>query len=515
MFISRGFSIIVGAALLLPAMSRALPITDYRSHEGDTLDLFVAGSSAQDNALQSLFRLMCEPNSLDVFRAGGGNVRLFFCRTRRAAGAIPGIAPGQKVALHKSSVSGSGSGVGPLIQRTTVEFLNVQDVQLHFAERCMAQQPIAHPQEGALTAYTEYQCANPSPSRQVPDAGISDVEPRFFLPAYNLSQDSLAQLTVHTANAVIFGVPVNLSLRNALQAARFPAHDACNPANPHYQDPVQTGSGTPVARGESEQCMPSLSRAQLAGIFSGRLKQWSQIVNPQGYALAVKNAHTGSISSPPGVRPPSDDHPFICRRVDTSGTQASYEMFFLNQRCTPGVTPFVGSGDNVYLGSVSSDVPNCLAHLDERNAWAVGILSTENVESLKTDRWRFIKMDGVAPTILNAYNGRWPFFVEQSYQWRGERSSQPLGGSKLGMMARIGEELGDSAVIRELNRGFRHAWGNAGVVALGDTGSGAPVRPAPGKPVDAEALDRNPILAVRHDSNNCSAVVAAYPTELP
>ena len=60
--------------------------------------------------------------------------------------------------------------------------------------------------------------------------------------------------------------------------------------------------------------------------------------------------------------------------------------------------------------------------LADKNVWAVGILSTESVET-DNDRRRFIELDGVAPTLCNTYNGRWTFFIEQSYQWRNERSA--------------------------------------------------------------------------------------------
>ena len=124
-------------------------------------------------------------------------------------------------------------------------------------------------------------------------------------------------------------------------------------------------------------------------------------------------------------------------------------------------------------------------------------------------------MDGIAPTILNTFNGRWPFFVEQSYQWRNERSKEPLQGAKLALMAQIGLQMGNPAIIRDLNQSFRHVWGNAGVMALSNPGMNIPPSALPGRPVDQATLDENPILAVRHESNNCSAVVAEYPTELP
>jgi len=499
----------------VPVLAVALPLSDYHAQPGDTLDLYVAGSSAQDNGLQRLFRLICAANSLDVFRSSGGNVRTFFCRTKSGPGALPGIPEGQKVAFHKSSTAGSGSGVGPLIQRTAVEFLNVVEIRAQFDQRCPPDKRTQHPTEGDLTAYSEFECLNPTPDQQIPDAGISDVEPRFFLNAYHLAPDATDVLSVHNANAFIFGVPVSLNMRDALQSARFPKTDGCNPANAHYSDLIDVKVGPRVKRGESESCMPSLSRAQLAGIFSGVVADWGQIVNTQGWALAAKNARTGQITSPPGVRAPSDERVFICRRVSTSGTQAAYEMFFLHQRCVPGVRPFLDSGDNIFQGSVSGDVKSCLTQLDKRNVWAIGILTTESVESVSEDRWRFIKMDGVAPTLLNTYSGRWPFFVEQSYQWRNDRADQPLQGPKLALMAQIGLQLGNPSIIRDLNRGFRHVWGSAGLMALSDSSSKVPPRPAPGKPVNESAVDDNPILAVRHDSNNCGAVVAQYPTVLP
>jgi hypothetical protein len=257
--------------------------------------------------------------------------------------------------------------------------------------------------------------------------------------------------------------------------------------------------------------MPSLSRTQVAGIFAGTLRDWGQIVNARGYALATRKSGDGSIISPPGVRAPSDERVNVCRRVDTAGVQAAYEMYFLNRRCTAGVRPFVDAGPTVFLGSASSDVRSCLNRLDRENVWAVGTMSTQNVESLSDDHWRFIKIDGVAPTLLNTYNGRWLFFVEQSYQWRDERSDVPLRGLKRTLIAQIGWQLGNPVILRDMNRGFRHAWGSAGVMGI----SGPPPRPAPGKPIDQAALDEDPMLAVRHDSSNCNAVIAEYPTALP
>lgn len=500
------------ALIAHPRESLSLPLAEYHPG-GDTLELFVSGSSAQDNTLQRLFRLICMSGSLDVYRAE--SVRLFFCRLQGGVHGLTSFAAGQKVAFHKSSIGGSGGGVGPLIQRIPVNFLNVADLRAQEEQRCPANRRELHVSEGDLVAYIEHECSNPNPDPRIPDAGISDVEPQFFLDAYHLASNAVDVLSVHSANAFIFGIPVSLDLRDALQSARFSRQDFCNPANPHYGDLVEGSSGAHVKRGESEACMPSLARAQLSGIFAGTLSDWSEVVTAQGFPLASRDPRTGQMSAAPGIKAPSDDRVYVCRRVATSGTQAAYEMFFLNRRCTGGVTPFVASGDNVFEGSVTSDVESCLGRLSDRNVWAVGILTTESIEWIGRDKWRFIKMDGVAPTLLNTFNGRWPFFVEQSYQWRGEQSELPLRGPKLALMAQIGQRLGNPAIVRDLNQGFRHAWGNAGVMALSESGMSVPAQPRPGHPVDVGMLDENPVLAVRHDTNNCSAVLAQYPTSLP
>jgi len=508
------FICVVTLALILPQAVTGLPLSDYHVQKDDTLDLFVSGSSAQDNTLEQMFRFICEPNSLDIYRSNGGNVRLLFCRTPTGARAIPGFPSGQKVAFHKSSIGGSGSGVGPLIQLAPVEFLNVADIRSHFEERCPLAKRRRYAAEGTLSAYTVSDCVNPSAAHEVPDVGISDVEPRFFLDLYHLAPNAVDALKVINVNAFIFGVPVTLSLRNALQAARFVRGDPCNPANAHYADLVSIDKRTRAKRGETERCMPGFTRAQVAGIFAGTITHWTQILTPVGYPLATQDPKTGRVSVPPGLDPPSDDHVYVCRRVDTSGTQASYEMFFLNQRCVPGVHPFVESGQEIFMGSGTADVKVCLNQLDRRKLWAVGIMSTENVASTEEDRWRFVKMDNVAPTLLNTSSGRWPFFVEQSYQWRNERAERPLTGPKLGFMAQIALQLKNPAIVRIIDRDFRHAWGHAGVIALSGDGI-VPPQPSPGRPVDEAEIAEFPVLGVTHEGNNCGAVLAQYPTTLP
>lgn len=505
------------AACLCASLAlQAFPVSDYHAAPDDTIEFAISGSSAQDNTLERLLRSTCLDGSLDIYRAGG-NQRAMLCRLPAKAGGIANIREGQKIAILKSSVGGSGYGVGPLITRRPLEFINLEDLKANLAQRCPAARTKAQPGDEAVQGYTEHQCSNPKPAFKVPDIGISDTEPQVFASDFGLGPEQFAKLVVRNANAFVFGVPVSLGLRDALQAAQFPADNPCHPSHPGHAGKIVNDAGDSVPVGESEACMPSLNRAQIAGIYAGTLTDWSSIVNAQGYPLASVAADSGSIVSPPGVEPPADSRIFLCRRVDTSGTHAAYEMFFLNARCTPGVSGFAKSSPTVQLGSGTSDVKFCLKDRDRRKLWAVGLFSTENVAK-PDDAYRFIKVGNVAPTLLNATSGRWDFFVEQTFLWRGDRSEEPLTGTKLLLVEYFATEAGTPEIIRDLNRSFRHPWGDGGVLALNTNGFRPPF-PSPGKPLDAAMVRENPVVALTRaaqgSSNSCAPPLANFPTVAP
>ncbi len=116
----------------------------------------------------------------------------------------------------------------------------------------------------------------------------------------------------------------------------------------------------------------------------------------------------------------SDTNVFICRRVASSGTQASYESYWLQQRCdatrgstTPvpfavpddGSTLTVGAppksriweagGGFVNAGEGSGDVRNCFNAHNTNGTWAIGTLSTEvTASNLTAGNFRMVRIDG-------------------------------------------------------------------------------------------------------------------------
>jgi hypothetical protein len=72
---------------------------------------------------------------------------------------------------------------------------------------------------------------------------------------------------------------------------------------------------------------------------------------------------------------------------------------------------------NVSAGTGTGDVRDCLDAHERFNRWAVGILSTENIGNNGNREFRYVKVDGLAPTLLNAHAGRWTHASERSMQW--------------------------------------------------------------------------------------------------
>ena len=117
----------------------------------------------------------------------------------------------------------------------------------------------------------------------------------------------------------------------------------------------------------------------------------------------------------------------ICRRVDGSGTQATVNALVSAFPCDVNladgsidiVAPRAPNGTTVIGNSGSSDVDNCLHNFNAAaNPYAIGNLSVEGRNTDKLRNWRFIKIDGVAPTLQHAHDGDYWFWAQQSCQLR-------------------------------------------------------------------------------------------------
>jgi hypothetical protein len=341
---------------------------------------------------------------------------------------------------------------------------------------------------GGGTNYTEYKCGITN-DQKVPDAGFSDIEPnKFFginsnpaagLPEYVASSEVL----INTFGALVFNTPVTLDLRNALQAVQGLTVGAEDQAN-----------------------MPSLSSAEIRSLFTNGIPTWNNLLvtdpaNPAGAKIPLAN-HPAVIAL---GTVPADKKVQICRRVNGSGTQAQFNAIMLNWPCDTTVTgpssePGLPTGPVVANNSGSSDVSRCLDDFNDGSntsgkntglvkRWAIGINSTEN-NTNNSFSYRFIKIDGAAPTINAVHAGDYYDYAEQSFQYRTNTDTllnatnpDPVTRAAdkaatltiLAHMAAQGNTPNDTAVI---NANYVYTWGQGGwLVTPKSTGGFSPSNP--------------------------------------
>ncbi len=329
----------------------------------------------------------------------------------------------------------------------------------------------------------------------IPDIGTSDVEPALFVGSLAGSKGDFTNqsgLSVFPLAGLNFGIVATTSLRNTLQNMQFP-----------------TKVSWTVDERESEQYMPSLSSAAIRSIFSGQVTGWTQIQNGSGQNLfsflSAGDAPTSATVS-------------ICRREPGSGTHATIAANVLGTNCAAGATaPMVsllGGGSATSAPTVtetngSGDMTDCLNAMQSGNPvpgdyegsavptgkrWAFGYQSVEKgavtvvggvakkSEDITEDAdgFRFIKIDGYAPTLDNMHRGLYYNFSQSTIQIRGGADGAPVWNDSIVafgaesqaalMFADMANLLGDATNLVAINAGskFDHSWKNVQGGWLGD-----------------------------------------------
>ncbi len=234
---------------------------------------------------------------------------------------------------------------------------------------------------------------------QLPVGGFSDVEATLFPSSIGGGDVSAAGVDSAAGLGQVFGVVVSKPLYRAMQVKQGIAANT-DALDPNF-DPANA---------------PTISKAQYTSIVaSGGTYQtdWSPIVGAAGAGKKI----------------------VVARRVQTSGSQASSNAFFLSNPCasglqasyspltaaesTPSVEVFEGSG----TGNVKTRITTASNSAGADN-FAIGVISAENdwrIESATGGQngYRFVKVEGVHPEAgdtanarVTATNGAYPFHME-------------------------------------------------------------------------------------------------------
>lgn len=357
--------------------------------------VYVSGASALTGSIAAAVGSLCQGGNASVrtLTVGGGTSdgRVFVCTTQ-STGPAAGVFAGP-FAIVKRDTNGSFDGVGPVISgaalTTWANVASCDDVALN--------------------------CARDTTTPIVPNGGLSDVETAIWR-GQNLT-GALSQ-AVPTPSGITFesgfagqgfGVMVSEELYKSMQTVQ--KADGRLPAS------CTVGNFTPG------ECQPSIAKSEYAAIVRGDTFSY------------VSNASLTGTADPIN----------LCRRVETSGTQASSNAYFLNNPCgnanptfgailpkavdfgggsavafTNGVGGATVTGNyddfggafGLFEGSGTGDARNCVIRRNSGNnpnnvadtlgKYAIGWISLENATGAG---WKYIKLDGVSPDAYQTAAG--------------------------------------------------------------------------------------------------------------
>jgi hypothetical protein len=427
---------------------------------GTTLNIRISGASAQDNGILGSALSLCTVGSLHRYEISNNFV--YFCTPDVGTGAGQITVPAgiTQLAIYKFSAGGSYFGVGPVNSNiaATGNSLTATGNQLPFLDltklntscgTATTTTPTFNTGTNART-YTNIKCGGASSALTTlvtTYIGLSDLEPAFF-------SNATSNLTAEAVYALIFGVPVTKNIRNALQT----------------QQSLTSGS-------ELAADQPSLTSAQVVTAYTQPGQTWGGMGVTSGLA---------------------DDAIYIARRVDSSGTQKTFEALFARtpngqgglKSCAVGTTLFAApdsgvvgtnTGDNesvcntvvsgtqtvVMSGSGGGNVRNCLTNHNTAGRGAIGILTTEDkYDGSAAGDYRFVKIDGIAPNQANAAAGKYRGYAESFLNVRtsGAFATSAAPGYSA-VVTRLKTDLANPAIIKLIN-GADQAFGASGLMAL-------------------------------------------------
>jgi len=356
-----------------------------------TNQIFISGASALSASSAAVVGALCDTT-------GGGVVTTSSCGSAGVTvsctkGKIDSGFSGVPFAVVKRDTDGSFAGVGNVINQTPI------------------------------TGWCDRVGSTPTINTTLliaPNAGLTDVDTNVWV---GMANTGALTIPVPAAVGVTqnggfagqgFGIMVSNNMYMAMQnvqadEGRLPASCDSDTNNDGVFDVTNLTPG---------QCQPSISKEEYAAIVDGT-----------NFAYINSTALTGTTNT---IN--------LCRRVETSGTQAASNVYFLNNSCgnaepTKGFKPpkkvvfpvdggagvVVASGGvsgnyeefggafSIFEGSGTGDTRNCISRrdlgqdpdgtvdTDGLGKYAIGVVSLEN--ALATGR-QYVKLDGVSP---NAY----------------------------------------------------------------------------------------------------------------
>ena len=411
----------VAAALVAPAaMAASISATNI---------VYVSGATAQTPALAKSAQAFCNSTVLTYTDATDGKSGFaYLCSNAKSTS---GFAVSSTFLIVKNE-GGSSQGVAPVVNKTSVTFLDITSCTNTTAM-------IAGSNTSDIVGTFSGTCANTA--SLVPQVGFSDVPAAVWTARGAFTPSTTAYTNVAGFAGQGFGVAASASLYTALQ-----------------QDQVNAGFlAAGCVNSTTLACQPSISKEQYAAIVTnspGNEYQvdWSSLLNHSTLGGANLPAATDVVS--------------LCRRSNGSGTQASSDIYFLNTPCEAntkfgGAAVAIGAGVYDAAGTPSTDTANysgtaafhvqelgstgavktCL--LSSTEPYALGVMSLENAQP--ATGWKWLRINGATPNAdtfqkATVVDGSYDFAFETEMLYRND-----VAANAKAFATKVVAELGNGA----------------------------------------------------------------------
>lgn len=525
---------LAAAVSLLAVAQSANALTPWDNGPAE-VKIFTSGGAAQDRAIEEAIKFgLAAPGTLDVFQdlQGTNKGRRFQGFYFTGAASLPAGLAGKRIYVEKRSLGAAGYGVVPLAGNIGLDHLDIflpnkGDGTFGSSQLGAWQADGAKFWKAEITntggssgqsAWNNYLVQN-----TLSDGGFTGVDaPALLAPGTDNYPEVVKEPSTNanaagwntsltpaalTANNIarvptgglVYGVGVPLDFYKVLQVAQYKSG----------QLPADTLAN--IGKYDDESYIPSLSRDFLASLLAGSIKNWSdvKIVDRSVAGQPVLPLTDASIVGTAGVALPPSTKVAIGRRNPGAAIGAVPYAKILGYPYVQGATKpktataNVAAIDNGATAPIAKNPGGANATDALLVDWQNGTNTSGFNPALKKfwgfavhggDRnanvsqpWRYVKIDGAAPTIANVANGSYPLWAE------GEvliRPASAIGADKVAALEAFASALANVSVLKTVNTNAVLPFGQSGVFATTKTDSTASVS----VPFDPE----NPVVPLSH-----------------
>ena len=453
---------------------------------------------------------------------------------------------GEQVAIYQSSQSAEAGAVFAVAHPENATSSDMQFMDASVDPAACAAVNSSHPDGSWLTGnntrFHLYECNDEELVAQIPDGGVSEVEPARYTGSMGMYFDdeplgvtarsgqtvSNDGLDVKMGPGLLYGIAVTLPLYNELvedQALAGYLPSGCAASN-----------GSTQSDRDALQCMPDMPSSAVRSIFQMEALNWNEL-NLFGESLDVSTVQEGELIH-------------ICRRLPGTGAHARAGIHYVNEGCNLGsgkTMPAHNDGDainffgfysvGVYGNRDAEDMDACLhalatgdgydggftdmppsdhpdtgdssvvpgtslpgvaipghvfgyAYNREVEAFGIGHASLASNTDLSKD-YRFVRINKSPPTLEAAVSGVYKDVYYMSYHYRKPNGTDPdlrIGGLRAsaptaGEIQAVSDLFGlwdqvDISTLAQLNAGMMVD--PDGVSASGDEWQGGYLMPKVG-----------------------------------